>query len=181
MLELHNAHNAALADVKRGRFGSPGASGVELHVRPEACVLHILGAPGCGDLQAELQATGYGAVRYFNPTQWFIVGDQPLPPAALEKLTRDLDGRASVSDQTHGRVRIGISGPRAADALAKGTGIDLELFPVGGSAMTLVGHISVNLARTGANDFELMVLRGYAESLWHDLVHMGLEYGVQCG
>lgn len=38
--------------------------------------------------------------------------------------------------------------------------------------MTMVGHLSVQIVRTGDDSFELTVLRSFAESLWDDLVHM---------
>ena len=38
----------------------------------------------------------------------------------------------------------------------------------------------VNLARLGDDAFELIAPRGFAESLWKDLVTMGLEFGVMC-
>ena len=46
----------------------------------------------------------------------------------------------------------------------------------GASAQTLIGPIGVHLTRTGPRAFELMVLRGFADSLWHDLDGMAAEY-----
>ena len=39
-----------------------------------------------------------------------------------------------------------------------------------GNAM--MGHISVQIVRTGDDSFELTVLRSFAESLWDELRHM---------
>ncbi len=88
---------------------------------------------------------------------------------------------ADVVDTSHGRVRMALSGATVERVLAKGTAVDLALsaFPVGQSATTLVGHISVQLTRTGEQSFELMVLRGFAGSLWDDLIGMAREFGIE--
>ena len=41
---------------------------------------------------------------------------------------------------------------------------------------TLIGHIAAHITRTGPDRFELMPLRGFAESLWHDLETMAAEF-----
>ena len=50
------------------------------------------------------------------------------------------------------------------------------LFETDDTRATLIGHIAVHLTRTGPDRFELMVLRGFAESLWHDLETMSAEF-----
>ncbi|HTO32421.1 MAG TPA: sarcosine oxidase subunit gamma family protein, partial [Pararhizobium sp.] len=120
------------------------------------------------------------AVRHYGPGQWFVIGDAVLSSSEIFAKAAQLDGSGSIADQSHGRVRIGISGTAVESVLAKGTAVDLALsqYPVGRSAMTLIGHISALITRTGPNSFELMVLRGFAESLWDELIEMSLEFGV---
>ena len=120
------------------------------------------------------------AVRPYGPRQWFVIGDAPLSAAEIFGKTPLLDGKASIADQGHGRVGSGISGAAVRSVLAKGTAVDLALsnFPVGHSAMTLIGHISALISRTGAESFELLVLRGFAESLWDELIQMSLDFSV---
>ena len=177
-------HKPALAGVRYGSFGNKTAegSGIRLQACPESCLLHVVGAPDCGDLGSILTTNPSYSVRIAGPTQWFIVNEEPMTDDAIRTLEIRLDERAAISDQTHGRIRIGLSGSFASHVLAKGTAIDLNSsqFPVGRSAMTLIGHITVNLSRIGHDAFELIVLRGFAESLWDDLIHMSLEYGVDC-
>ncbi len=78
----------------------------------------------------------------------------------------------ALSDQSHGRVRLSLDGRRARSALARGTGVDLyeTVFTPGSSAATLFGHIGIHLTCLAPERFELIVLRGFAESLWHELV-----------
>ena len=184
MPDLTLVHKPALADVRYGHFGNktPTGPGIRLHARPETCLLHVIGAPGCADIAALLGTNPAYDIRIAGPYQWFIVSDVALTASAVHDLETRLGDRAAISDQTHGRVRIAVSGPDASALLAKGTAIDLDPlhFPADKSGMTLIGHIAVNLARTGPEAFEVTVLRGFAESLWNDLIHMGLEYGVDC-
>lgn len=177
MPEMHIEARPVLAGIEVGSFGAMRADGpgVRLSVKPRGCVLQVLGAPGLA-LAEELAQTG--VVRTISPGQWFVVADTPVE---AEALAARLGDRAAVIDQSHGRVRIGVTGPFAAELLAKGTAVDLGAFPTGRSTMTQFGHIGgVNLARLGDHAFELIVPRGFAESLWKDLVTMGLEFGVVC-
>lgn len=151
-------------------------SGVRLEALPEGHLLHVLGAIEPSVLAAELVKAGFAksSIRKAGFRQWFVAGDEPLAPASFAALAAALAGKAFVMDQSHGRVRIGISGRSSRVLLSKGTAIDLDptVFPEGHSVMTMVGHLSVQIARTGEDSFELTVLRSFAESLWGDLTHM---------
>lgn len=114
-------------------------------------------------------------LRAAGPGQWLMVGDAPLRPQDLADLGDRLPDVA-VSDQSHGRVRIAVSGDKAAALLAKGTAVDLDALPAGQSVTTLVGQIGVHLTRIGEASFELIVLRSFASALWHDLEAMAAGY-----
>lgn len=169
-------HRAALGEKKSSSF-----MGVKLEVLPEGHVLHALAGSADGDLSGAIR-TALGlealAVRFVTPGQWFIVGDNALSHAELTDLADRLKPMVDIVDQSHGRIRIGLSGEKATAVLAKGTAADLALaaFPVGHATMTLIGHIGAHITRTGENAFELMVLRGFAESLWDELADMCAEF-----
>jgi sarcosine oxidase subunit gamma len=177
-------HRPALADATSGSFGAPSTSArITLTALTEGHVLQVLAARGSGDLQDLILRISDGtpnAVRPYGPGQWFVIGDAALSAAEIFGKTPLLDGRASIADQGHGRIRIGISGRAVEAVLAKGTAVDLDRakFPIGQSAMTLIGHISALITRTDAESFEILVLRGFAESLWDELIQMSLEFGV---
>ncbi|OWV61413.1 sarcosine oxidase subunit gamma [Rhizobium sp. N122] len=166
-------HRPVLAGA---RYNGMAESGLRLEALPEGHLLHVLGAIEPAALTAELAKAGLAnsSIRKAGFRQWFVAGDAPLSPAGLQVLAAALAGKAVVMDQSHGRVRMGVSGRSSRLLLSKGTAIDLDpsVFPEGGSAMTMVGHISVQIARTGDDSFELTVLRSFAESLWDELVHM---------
>lgn len=162
----------------RGSFTS-STGAVTLQPLPEGRVIHVLGKPDGGDLRQTLAGfagTEPHGLRSAGPGQWFIVGDSPMTHDEFQAMAARITPHAFLVDQSHGRVRIGLKGSRISDVLAKGTGVDLEGIDVGHSAMTLVGHISVHLTRTAPDAIELMVLRGFAESLWDDLVRMSREF-----
>ena len=165
----------ALEGAPIGHFGaSPTARSVAMTAMPEGHVWQIFAATLSNEEIA--QATSDGEVHAAGPGQWFVIGDAPLaPPLAL------FDGRATLIDQSHGRVRIRLEGEAVTAMLAKGVAIDLHdhAFPVGRSVITLSGHVSVHLTRRAPDAFELMVLRSYALSLWKSLIEMGLEFGIE--
>ena len=174
MAEFQLVHRAAI-----GAAPVPGSDAFAMKALPEGTAVQVLGKPDGEDLTGllrELAGAGTTAVRTAGPGQWFLVRDEPTSHADLHALLVRLAPHAFGVDQSHGRVRIEVSGSAATRVLAKGTAIDFESMATGQSAMTLIGHISVHMTRTAPDRFELMVLRGFAESLWEDLVHMGAEF-----
>lgn len=174
MADFQLVHRPAIAS-EPASFSSDFA----MKALPEGTLVQVLGTPGGEDLAGLLGGLAAGAdhaVRDAGPGQWLIVGDEAMPHAELREFQRRLDGRAFCVDQSHGRVRIRVSGPAVATVLAKGTAVDFDAFGTGRSAMTLIGHISVHMMRCGPESFELIVLRGFAESLWHDLEAMATEF-----
>ena len=150
--------------------------GVTLAALPEGRLIHALARRGAdaASLAPLLAALGDGgphAVRPYAPGQWFVLASEPLRPGEWARLAAEAGGALALSDQSHGRVRLSLEGPRARSVLARGTGVDLDetVFTPGQSAATLFGHIGIHLTCLAPERFELIVLRGFAESLWHEL------------
>lgn len=160
----------------------PVASGrISLQALPEGHVIHVLGKPGDDGLVDMLYPLSDGApyaVRTTGPGQWFIVGDAMKSHAELTAMFDALQPRAFGIDQSQGRVRILAKGRVVERVLAKGTAVDLALsqFPAGRSTTALIGHIAAHITRVGDEEFEIMVLRGFAESLWDDVARMCAEF-----
>ncbi|QCL96336.1 sarcosine oxidase subunit gamma family protein [Agrobacterium tumefaciens] len=154
------------------------STAIKLSPLPEGAIIHVLAAPDATDLEVRLRGLTIGDIRAVSPGQWFIVGEHPLSNADMKALLAALEPQATGVDQSQGRVRIRIEGKMAERVLAKGTAVDLSLaaFPAGHSATTLIGHIAAHLTRVDAQVFEVIVLRGFAESLWNDLARMSLEF-----
>ena len=156
---------------------------LRLTALPQGRLIQAL-APAHGtnaDLADRLTALVHGdprAVRAYAPGQWFLVGESPLAPGEITRLAQQIGGDASLSDQSHGRVRVSLEGPAARRVLAKGTAVDLgdTAFPIGRSAQTLFGHIGIHITRVAPERFELIVLRSFAVSLWDELTHGSAEF-----
>jgi len=103
----------------------------------------------------------------------------------MDSLAPVLAGSASLSDQSHARALISVSGDKARAVLAKLSSIDLHpaAFPVGAAAATSIDHTSVTLWRGGDRAdgqavFNVLVFATFAESLWHTMLDSAAEYGV---
>ncbi len=148
------------------------ARAVEISALPEGHVLAVAIRRGRALTAADLALLGDGspqAVRPAGPGRWLVVGDAPLTAAEVEARARALQGAASLFDLGHGRVRLAVRGPGAADLLATGVTIDLAGLAVGASAACLFRHVAVHLTRTGADAYEILVARSFAADLWHEL------------
>ncbi|MGE0210644.1 MAG: sarcosine oxidase subunit gamma [Parvibaculaceae bacterium] len=188
------------AIARPGRYGAshPSAPGVRIGVRHPLSIVTIIARKGQAPaLSRELMRLhgascpepGHSAegkdltLHWCGHEQWFAVASG-LPDGALyESLSTSLKGLASVSDQSHGRVTLTLSGLHARDVLAKGTPVDLhpKTFGPGRSAMTQMAHVGVHLAQVGPDAFELSVFRGFVESFWEWLTEMSAEFGYEVG
>jgi sarcosine oxidase subunit gamma len=169
---MHEIALSARPALRHERIGRDAAFSID--VLPEGHVLHVLAPPGAKDVERRLASVADGgpyAIRSYGPRQWFVVGDKMLMATAVREKAAALGPDLALSDQSHGRVRLAVSGPRCRFLLAKGCAIDLSTsaFPLGRSAPTLFNHIGVHITRTDEDRFELMALRSFAESLWEDL------------
>ncbi|HQT64934.1 MAG: hypothetical protein B7Z75_10575 [Acidocella sp. 20-57-95] len=103
-----------------------------------------------------------------GPDAWLVVG------GAVEALTTPF---AAMTDQADGRSVFTVSGPHARDALAKLVPIDLheQVFADGATALTLAGHIGVQIWREG-EAFRLACFRSFAQSLYASLIEACREF-----
>jgi sarcosine oxidase subunit gamma len=170
-----------LRDVAvQGRFGaSRGAPGVSFSVRHPMSIVTVIARAGQGAATAAALRP-YGA-QWAGPDQYFVLAEGRGEGALYRELKAALSGIASVSDQSHGRVVIRVSGPKARAVLAKGTPVDLhpDEFPVGKSALTQMAHVGVHLTRVGEDAYDLSVFRGFSESFWEWITEQAEEFGYQ--
>lgn len=118
-----------------------------------------------------------------GPDQFFVLSKGGRH--SMDALVPSFAGSASLSDQSHARVLVSISGAKARTMLAKLSSIDLhpDAFPVGAAAATSIDHTSVTLWRGKDRDdgqavFNLLVFATFAESLWHTMLDSAAEYGA---
>lgn len=127
--------------------------------------------------------TSDAALIWSGPDQFLVLSK--VGKHAINQLSQAFASSASLSDQSHARALISISGAKARAVLAKLSSIDLhpDAFPVGAAAATSMDHTSVTLWRgddglNGQAVFNVLVFATFAESLWHTMLDSAAEYGV---
>ena len=110
------------------------------------------------------RATGKEGARaiWFGPRMMLLQG--PAPDKTLAK-------HAALTDQTHAWVTVRIDGAAAEAVMARLTPVDVRAsqFKRGHTARTELQHMMASITRTGPQAFQIMVFRGFAETLIHDL------------
>ena len=78
---------------------------------------------------------------------------------------------AAITDQSDGWACMTLTGPLAAEVLARLAPVDLRnsVFEVGHVARTLLGHMVCVLLRSGPDEFTIMVFRSMAQTAVHEL------------
>lgn len=183
-------------EMTPGRHGRTGdAPGVILKVASSRKLVSVIARRGQGDALAvavkrafdiELSATPRlvrGSMVSFlwcGHQHWFARSDALAD--LLTVLRKEIGSLASLSDQSDSRLIVEISGPCARSTLAKLAPVDLhpQVFGVGNTAMTLLGHIGGQV--TCLDDqptFELMVFRSFAGSFLETILAAGAEFGIE--
>jgi len=124
-------------------------------------------------------ATQTKAAFGFAPGK-FLVADQDEGLAvALAKTVTSQTG--TVTDLSHGRTVIRVSGSKAEWVLAKFFAIDFSLaaFPLGVGLSTVHHDIFAQIQRTGPDQFDIYVFRSFARSFWTSLCHASEEVGYE--
>ncbi len=129
-------------------------------------------------VENELKSVEGIDVRDCAPGEWLVVSTS-AGAAAIENLLADIAG-ASIVDQSDGRALLRVHGPNVRKILAKCVAVDLhpDSFPIGTSANMLCCHVAVNLARTGADTFEIAVPRSFCGSVFEEVMEMGREFAL---
>lgn len=180
----------------RGGADHAGGPGVQISVRHPMSIAAVIARKG--KMRAlnvamnkhygvDCPAPGHSAsargvdVHWCGPEQWYVVSGKHDEGALFRELRDRLEGLASVSEQSHGRIILSLKGPRVRELLAKGTSVDLHPreFGPGQCAVTQMAHVGVHIAQVGADHFELSLFRGFAESFWEWLTEMAAEFGYE--
>ena len=131
------------------------------------------------------RSAGAATVLWLGPDAWLIETERAMEAEIAETLAQALsDLHCSVAVVGDGSVAFSVSGPKAADVLAKGMTLDLDptRFRAGHCARSLLARIPVLLYRPGDDlVFEVTVARSYSEHALDWLEDAALEYGAVGG
>lgn len=122
-----------------------------------------------------------------GPGEWLVLaapGSQGMLADRLAHSTAGVDDLVSVVDLTHGRALIRLTGVRAADLLAKESGIDLRerAMPDGTALRTAVSGVATDLVRDdmdGLRSYLLHCERSSGQYLWDCLLDAGAEHDAE--
>ncbi|OUR75439.1 hypothetical protein A9Q83_18675 [Alphaproteobacteria bacterium 46_93_T64] len=184
--------------IQNGRFGMETGedAGVSLSIRHPMSIVMIIARNGKSSAVSELMEKSYGVtcplpgrsatgrnvtIHWTGAEQWIVTSNDLEEGDLYEQLARSLEGLASITDQSHGRLTLSVTGIHARNVLSKGTSVDLHprVFGTGHCAVTQMAHVGVHVACTGTNEFELLLFRGFAESFWEWLTEMSEEFGYE--
>lgn len=184
-----------------GPYGAQGEAGVSLTEIRNFGLVQVMARRGKAGEMAKAAKAQFGvaapetpkAVDTADATLIWSGPDQFLVLSkggkhTMESLAPGFAGSASLSDQSHARALISVSGGKACAMLAKLSSIDLhpDVFAVGAAAATSMDHTSVTLWRgkdraDRQSVFNLLVFATFAESLWHTILDSAAEYGATIG
>ena len=117
-------------------------------------------------------------VMTLAPGRYVLVSESDDPGSGLNAALSDSD--AAITDLSHARTVLRLTGAAAADILGKGLAIDLHasVFAPGRAAQSVIHHMDVLVIRREEAVFDLMVFRGFGLSLAEWLLDAGLEYNI---
>lgn len=151
----------------------PGCEATALAAIAAVTGLALSAAPGAGAVEPTRSAFG------FAPGKWLVV-DQPEDTGAQLSAAMTAE-TGTVTDLSHGRAVIRVSGPRVEWVLSKLFAIDFsrDAFPVSAGLSTAHHEIFAQIQRTGEAQFDLVVFRSFARSFWSLLCRLAEEVGYE--
>lgn len=189
--------HSALDDqpVKERRGAISGASpGVALAERSVAAIAQINGAPEGAQLaralahleldsepEARRAVTGrYVTLLWTGPGQFLAIAARTTAEDMTLVLRDAVEpARATVTDLSHARTVIRISGPESREVLLKGCPLDIEAMVKGDCAASLVGHLNAIIHCVDERVFDVYVFRSFGLAMWNWLIDAAEEFGVE--
>jgi sarcosine oxidase subunit gamma len=106
-----------------------------------------------------------------EPSKWWLLGDTVNLP---ENLGTSLE-------LSHAFTSISIEGEKSNILLNRHLPLDLRLdnFPINSSASSAIHHVSVKLFRLSDKEFNLVIPRGFALSIWEILLESASQFGYE--
>ena len=175
-----------------GRGGRPGPAGVRLVDRRglalgqlfarrgrQAELARLLGLP----LAPGRSAAGDGHLALpLAPGQWMLLAEGGADGAFCRAIAGRIGELGCISEQSHARAVLRVSGARARDLLGKGCRLDLHprVMRPGACAATVMAQVGVLLHQVDeVPGYDLLVPSGLARSFWEWLEESAAEFGFE--
>jgi len=134
------------------------------------------------ELPGPLQSVeaGDASLRWISPDEWLLIlpGDEAF---AVENQLRELmRGHFAIVNVSGGQTLLTLSGRDAVKVLQKSIGYDVHErnFPVGKVVATTFAKTQAVIRRTGADSWDLVVRRSFADYVWLWLQDASAEFGL---
>ncbi|MGE0282259.1 MAG: sarcosine oxidase subunit gamma family protein [Rhizobiaceae bacterium] len=113
------------------------------------------------------------------PGRFLVVDEKDGLAARLSGAIAETIG--TVTDLSHGRTALRITGPKAEWILSKLFAVNLAAtkVPLGSAVATSHHEVFAQIQRTGADQFDIYVFRSFARSFWSTLCHAAEETGYE--
>lgn len=199
MVETTITRRSALNEIyKIGNFGTIGNDGVGVvfterrslsiiqvaawEEQADATVNAIKQAIGvkpsrvaCSAVQSDLTTA-----IWVGPNRWLIVEKEQhnLHAVISNAVNRDM---AAITDQSHSRCVIRLSGTEARNVLRKGTTLDMDAsyFKASAAKITNLFHMNGLMHCLSEDSFDIYVARSFGQSFFEVITHAAMEYGYR--
>ena len=111
------------------------------------------------------------SVWRMEPLKWWLLGKTINIPEPL----------GTSLELSHAFTSIKISGEKVRLLLNRHLPLDLRdnIFPINSSASSAIHHVSVKLFRINKDDYNLLIPRGFALSIWEILLESASQFGFE--
>lgn len=179
-----------------GWLGARGGSepGVTLYEKRPSAIAQIDGARPESELARLLADFGFAGeprprrawtaeamtLLWIGAGRWLAVSRDHAPAALTRLLRHALEGSdATVTDLSHARTAVTVTGAACRDLLAKGCPVDVEAMSPGDCAATLLGPFGVLVHCRDQRVFDAYVGRSFGLAMWEWLRDEALEFGCR--
>src|SRR5690349_7861034 len=186
------AEASALQSVLRaGRGGEAGAVGVKIVERRDLSIVQVSAIPGVAINRGAVEsaigvalpapgktAVGRGIALWVGPERWFVVAPGRNGLAGeLEKVA----GGLAITDLSHSRTVLRLSGPKLHDVIAQGCAVDLHprAAKAGDCFVTAVARHSALLHLVDDTTADIYVYRSFGQDLVEWLLEAAAPHGYE--
>jgi sarcosine oxidase subunit gamma len=166
---------------ERGSFGAAGSNDAALVLSEQRglAMAQVNGAPPeSGPPALGTVIDGDTTLLWTGPGQWFAVSASLRPEALHAALEERLSStHATISDLSHARTVLRVSGAPWKDLLAKGCPADIDAMAPGDCVASLLSHFTVVIHCLSVNSADVYVFRSFGASLWEWLRGGAAEFG----
>lgn len=120
-------------------------------------------------------------VFWLGPRSWLLVESSTSVLSGFDAMRDAVNALGgALFDVSASRVAYRVRGTHAATVLAKSCPLDFhpDVFPVGGCAQSMFGHVNALYYQQDATPtFVMLVARSFARDMWRLLCHSSAQYG----